>query len=89
MVFTLVVGLLAKDAESASTLSQKLLAQAYRKDEGTIDWFVMKDTKNSLKFTIVERYESPASNPIFATWQPMCDTLLSEPYDLRIHNELE
>jgi len=27
-------------------------------------------------------------NPAFANWQPMCDILLAEPFDLRIHNEL-
>ena len=61
MVYTIVVHLYAKDEPSAvEKIKAKLVeaASVYRKSEGTIDWFVMQDTKDPRAFTIVERYES-------------------------------
>lgn len=59
MVYTIVVHLLAKeDQESISKLSAKLVeaSQVYSKDKETLSWFVMQDTVDKRKFTIVERY---------------------------------
>lgn len=59
MVYTIVVHLLAKeDQESINKLSAKLVeaSQVYSKDKETLSWFVMQDTADKRKFTIVERY---------------------------------
>jgi hypothetical protein len=59
MVYTIVVHLLAKeDQESINKLSAKLVeaSQVYSKDKETLSWFVMQDTVDKRKFTIVERY---------------------------------
>jgi quinol monooxygenase YgiN len=75
MVYTIVVHLLAKeDQESISKLSAKLVeaSQVYSKDKETLSWFVMQDTVDPRKFTIVERYEqesvrSPLQSILFYT----------------------
>lgn len=69
MVYTIVVHLYAKaDEESISKLKAKLVeaSQVYSKDKETLSWFVMQDTVDPRKFTIVERYqqESVSSNPV-------------------------
>lgn len=59
MVYTIVVHLLAKnDAESIEKLKKKLVEASgvYSQDKETLSWFVMQDTKEKRKFTIVERY---------------------------------
>jgi quinol monooxygenase YgiN len=59
MVYTIVVHLYAKeDADSIAKLSAKLVeaSQVYSKDKETLSWFVMQDTVDPRKFTIVERY---------------------------------
>jgi hypothetical protein len=59
MVYTIVVHLYAKeDQESIRKLSAKLVeaSQVYSQDKETLSWFVMQDTVDPRKFTIVERY---------------------------------
>jgi len=68
MVYTIVVHLLAKeDQESISKLSAKLVeaSQVYSKDKETLSWFVMQDTVDKRKFTIVERYLKESVSLIF------------------------
>ncbi len=59
MVYTIIVHLYAKaDEESISKLKAKLVeaSQVYSKDKETLSWFVMQDTVDPRKFSIVERY---------------------------------
>lgn len=60
MVYTIIVHLYAKaDEESISKLKAKLVeaSQVYSKDKETLSWFVMQDTVDPRKFSIVERYQ--------------------------------
>ena len=60
MVYTIIVHLYAKaDEESISKLKAKLVeaSQVYSKDKETQSWFVMQDTVDPRKFSIVERYQ--------------------------------
>ena len=71
MVYTIVVHLLAKeDQESISKLSAKLVeaSQVYSKDKETLSWFVMQDTVDKRKFTIVERYLKESVSSIISTF---------------------
>lgn len=59
MVYTIIVHLYAKaDEESISKLKAKLVeaSQVYSQDKETLSWFVMQDTVDPRKFSIVERY---------------------------------
>jgi hypothetical protein len=59
MVYTIIVHLYAKaDQESISKLKAKLVeaSQVYSQDKETLSWFVMQDTVDPRKFSIVERY---------------------------------
>lgn len=59
MVYTIIVHLYAKaDEESITKLKAKLVeaSQVYSKDKETLSWFVMQDTVDPRKFSIVERY---------------------------------
>jgi quinol monooxygenase YgiN len=71
MVYTIVVHLYAKeDQESIQKLSAKLVeaSQVYSKDKETLSWFVMQDTVDPRKFTIVERYlQESVSDTLFIT----------------------
>ncbi|KAB2104285.1 hypothetical protein AG0111_0g7512 [Alternaria gaisen] len=98
MVYTIVVHLLAKeDQESISKLSAKLVeaSQVYSKDKETLSWFVMQDTVDKRKFTIVERYLKESSqqyhlnNPYWKTFDPYVIPLLAAPMDLRRLEELD
>ncbi|WWD19583.1 hypothetical protein CI109_104044 [Kwoniella shandongensis] len=72
MVYTIVVHLQALP-DKVEEVKQKLkeASEVYRKDQETIDWFVMQDPKDETKFCIVERYEKESSqqyhlnNPTF------------------------
>jgi hypothetical protein len=77
MVYTIVVHLYAKaDEESISKLKAKLVeaSQVYSKDKETLSWFVMQDTVDARKFTIVERYqqESVSSSPVVTRLRCRC-----------------
>jgi quinol monooxygenase YgiN len=75
MVYTIIVHLYAKaDEESISKLKAKLVeaSQVYSKDKETLSWFVMQDTVDPRKFSIVERYqqESVRATRRAARYQP-------------------
>ncbi|KAI4524382.1 hypothetical protein EV122DRAFT_261689 [Schizophyllum commune] len=99
MVYTIVVHLYAKDEPSAvEKIKAKLVeaASVYRKSEGTIDWFVMQDTKDPRAFTIVERYESlehqkkyHLGDPYWPTFDPYVEPLLEKPMDIHRLDELD
>lgn len=60
MVFTIVVHLQAKEGKDVEDKIRAKLIEAssvYSKDAETISWFVMQDSADSTKWTIVERYE--------------------------------
>lgn len=76
MVYTIIVHLYAKaDEESISKLKAKLVeaSQVYSQDKETLSWFVMQDTVDPRKFSIVERYlqESVCSSKYFIAHQQM------------------
>ncbi len=59
MVYTIIVHLYAKaDEDCISKLKAKLVeaSQVYSQDKETLSWFVMQDTVDPRKFSIVERY---------------------------------
>ncbi|KAH7410135.1 hypothetical protein DE146DRAFT_339673 [Phaeosphaeria sp. MPI-PUGE-AT-0046c] len=98
MVYTIVVHLYAKpEAEAISKLKAKLVeaSQVYSKDKETLSWFVMQDTSDERKFTIVERYLKESSqtyhlnNPYWKTFDPYVLPLLAAPMDLRRLEEME
>jgi quinol monooxygenase YgiN len=85
MVYTLVVHLRASSAPNAiAQLSAKLVeaSNVYTKDRETLSWFVMQSTSDPREFSIVERYESEASqkyhleNPYWKTFDPAIGPLL-------------
>ena len=66
MVYTIIVHLYAKaDEESISKLKAKLVEASgvYSKDKETLSWFVMQDTVDPRKFSIVERYQQESVCP--------------------------
>ncbi|KAJ4367870.1 hypothetical protein N0V86_009709 [Didymella sp. IMI 355093] len=98
MVYTIIVHLYAKaDEESISKLKAKLVeaSQVYSKDKETLSWFVMQDTVDPRKFSIVERYLQESSqqyhlnNPYWKTFDPYVLPLLDAPMDLRRLEEME
>lgn len=89
MVYTIIVHLYAKaDEESISKLKAKLVeaSQVYSKDKETLSWFVMQDTVDPRKFSIVERYqqESVSSNPVVTC----CTSMRLTRRDQRSHNNI-
>lgn len=79
MVYTLVCHLYANaDPQSPEKIRRKLIeaARVYRKDRETVDWLVMQDVSDPRKFTIVERFETEASqkyhleNPYWKGFDP-------------------
>ncbi|KAF9701697.1 hypothetical protein EKO04_001034 [Ascochyta lentis] len=98
MVYTIIVHLYAKaDEESISKLKAKLVeaSQVYSKDKETLSWFVMQDTVDPRKFSIVERYQQESSqqyhlnNPYWKTFDPYVLPLLDAPMDLRRLEEMD
>ncbi|OZJ06554.1 hypothetical protein BZG36_00529 [Bifiguratus adelaidae] len=97
MVYTLVARLHASSEENAKKVQAKLVEAAgvYRKDKGTLGWYVMQDAKDPLKFTIVERYVKPEdlqthlNNPYWPTFDPYVKPLLKEDIDLTFHHEMD
>ncbi|KAL8293776.1 hypothetical protein RQP46_000477 [Phenoliferia psychrophenolica] len=96
MVYTLIVHLKAKDAPSADLIAAKLIeaATVYRKDKEQLGWMVHRDPKDPLKFAIIERFVSEASqkyhleNPYWLTFDPYVIPLLDGPMDLTRWEEL-
>ncbi|KAF7347510.1 putative Antibiotic biosynthesis monooxygenase [Mycena venus] len=97
MVFTLIAHLWTQPGKEAEMKALLLEAsQIYLKDEGTINWFVMQDTKDPTAWSIVERYEAESSltlhteNPYYKkfieTVGPLVDP--SKPPQILKHNEL-
>lgn len=98
MVYTITVHLYANShPDSVTKLKAKLIeaARIYRQDRETIDWLVMQDVHDPRVFTIVERFETEASqnyhleNPYWKTFDPYVLPLLERPMDLRRHEELD
>jgi quinol monooxygenase YgiN len=98
MVYTIIVHLYAKaDEESISKLKAKLVeaSQVYSQDKETLSWFVMQDTVDPRKFSIVERYLQESSqqyhlnNPYWKTFDPYVMPLLDAPMDLRRLEEMD
>ncbi|KAI8836038.1 hypothetical protein BJ741DRAFT_606607 [Chytriomyces cf. hyalinus JEL632] len=98
MVFTLVVHLYAKDdAAAIATLNNLLLeaSQVYIKDAGTLNWYIMQDSKDKRAFTIVERYEQESSlqihaaNPFYKHFGATAGPLLDKPLEIRRFNEID
>nr|XP_031860459.1 uncharacterized protein CI109_004070 [Kwoniella shandongensis]KAA5527531.1 hypothetical protein CI109_004070 [Kwoniella shandongensis] len=89
MVYTIVVHLQALP-DKVEEVKQKLkeASEVYRKDQETIDWFVMQDPKDETKFCIVERYEKESSqqyhlnNPYWKTFDPYVVPRLANDMDL-------
>jgi len=71
-------------------------SQTYVKDEGTLNWFVMQDTKDPTAWSIVERYEEESSlkphteNPYFKKFMEDIGPLVDPSKERQIltHNEL-
>jgi len=90
------VHLQVKDADAIPAMAEKLssVAASYRKDEGTLAWFVHQDTKDPTKFSIVERYSSVAAlethkaNPEFSAFGAFIKPLLIRPIEVATYNEL-
>ncbi|KAJ0387420.1 hypothetical protein COL922a_002466 [Colletotrichum nupharicola] len=98
MVYTITVHLHANDhLDSVDRLKAKLVeaSRVYSKDRETVSWFVMQDVHDPRSFTIVERFETEASqkyhleNPYWKTFDPYVVPLLDRPMDLRRHEELD
>ncbi|GAP82653.2 putative antibiotic biosynthesis monooxygenase [Rosellinia necatrix] len=97
MVYTIVVHLRAKaGADNVARLHAKLneAAAVYARDRETVSWLVMQSVHDARDFTIVERYETEASqqyhlgNPYWETFDPFVLPLLDRPMDLRRFEEL-
>ncbi|ORY57416.1 hypothetical protein BCR35DRAFT_355509 [Leucosporidium creatinivorum] len=96
MVLTFIVSLELKSADKASEVAEKLVAfaEAYRKDEGTLDWIVSQDTKNPTRFALVERYATKAaikthtSNPNYPKFGAYFKELLASPPKITMYEEL-
>ncbi|TDZ25587.1 hypothetical protein C8034_v001619 [Colletotrichum sidae] len=98
MVYTITVHLHANDhPDSVERLKAKLIeaSRVYSNDRETVSWFVMQDVHDPRSFTIVERFETEASqkyhleNPYWKTFDPYVVPLLDRPMDLRRHEELD
>ncbi|WYZ37596.1 hypothetical protein EsH8_II_001102 [Colletotrichum jinshuiense] len=98
MVYTITVHLHANDhPDSVDRLKAKLIeaSRVYSNDRETVSWFVMQDVHDPRSFTIVERFETEASqkyhleNPYWKTFDPYVVPLLDRPMDLRRHEELD
>ncbi|KAF4813337.1 hypothetical protein CGCSCA5_v008478 [Colletotrichum siamense] len=98
MVYTITVHLHANEhPDSVDRLKAKLVeaSRVYSKDRETVSWFVMQDVHDPRSFTIVERFETEASqkyhleNPYWKTFDPYVVPLLDRPMDLRRHEELD
>ncbi|OLN86202.1 hypothetical protein CCHL11_04202 [Colletotrichum chlorophyti] len=98
MVYTITVHLHANDhPDSVDRLKAKLIeaSRVYSQDRETVSWFVMQDVHDPRSFTIVERFETEASqkyhleNPYWKTFDPYVVPLLDRPMDLRRHEELD
>ncbi|GAA5852180.1 hypothetical protein JCM8547_006691 [Rhodosporidiobolus lusitaniae] len=95
MVHTLVCHLLAKPEHVEDLKAELIKARSiYEKDEGTLDWHVMQDFHDPLKFSIVERFEKEESqevhlsNPYWKSFDPTVIPWLQKPIELLRHNEL-
>ncbi|KAF6805610.1 hypothetical protein CMUS01_14579 [Colletotrichum musicola] len=98
MVYTITVHLHANDKpDSVERIKAKLIeaSRVYSQDRETVSWFVMQDVHDPRSFTIVERFETEASqkyhleNPYWKTFDPYVVPLLDRPMDLRRHEELD
>ncbi|KAF6809016.1 hypothetical protein CPLU01_01975 [Colletotrichum plurivorum] len=98
MVYTITVHLHANDKpDSVERIKAKLVeaSRVYSQDRETVSWFVMQDVHDPRSFTIVERFETEASqkyhleNPYWKTFDPYVVPLLDRPMDLRRHEELD
>ncbi|KAL0940620.1 uncharacterized protein CTRU02_203383 [Colletotrichum truncatum] len=98
MVYTITVHLHANDhPDSVERIKAKLIeaSRVYSQDRETVSWFVMQDVHDPRSFTIVERFETEASqkyhleNPYWKTFDPYVVPLLDRPMDLRRHEELD
>ncbi|KAM0748215.1 hypothetical protein T439DRAFT_328196 [Meredithblackwellia eburnea MCA 4105] len=95
MVITALATIIVKP-ESADEVKGKLaeFAASYRKDEGTLSWFVNQDPKNPGKFVLVERYENEAAltvhraNPTFKGFFPFLKPHLAGKIEVVPFNEV-
>ncbi|KAK4047277.1 hypothetical protein OIO90_006238 [Microbotryomycetes sp. JL221] len=90
MVLAYVVSLEIKNESDASTVATKLVefAEQYKKDKGTLAWFVMQDPKDARKFAIYERYEDKGANPTFKEFGAFFKPLLASAPKLTLYEEL-
>jgi len=97
MVFPAIVHfwtLPGKEAEMKAVLLKA--SQTYLKDEGTLNWFVMQDTKDPTAWSAVERYENESclkthfENPYFKKFTEDVVPLLDSSKERQIltYNEL-
>ncbi|KAM0787168.1 hypothetical protein ACM66B_006418 [Microbotryomycetes sp. NB124-2] len=96
MVLAYVVSLQIKNESDAPTVASRLVefSERYKKDQGTLDWFVLQDPKDATKFAIYERYEDKgaikthAANPAFKEFGAFFKPLLAAAPVLSLYEEL-
>ncbi|KAM0787169.1 hypothetical protein ACM66B_006418 [Microbotryomycetes sp. NB124-2] len=90
MVLAYVVSLQIKNESDAPTVASRLVefSERYKKDQGTLDWFVLQDPKDATKFAIYERYEDKGANPAFKEFGAFFKPLLAAAPVLSLYEEL-
>ncbi|KAK4047799.1 hypothetical protein OIV83_005141 [Microbotryomycetes sp. JL201] len=85
-----IVTLQIKNEADAAKVASALVefSGRYKKDKGTLDWFVLQDPKDSKKFAIYERYEDKAANPAFKEFGAFFKPLLASAPALSLYEEL-
>ncbi|CAO1630215.1 unnamed protein product [Sympodiomycopsis kandeliae] len=96
MVYTLICRIEVKPG-CEQLMADKLreASAIYRKDAGTIDWFVAQNTENARVFSVVERFENVEAQTVTHCgnpyWKPFNETVtpwLAVPIDIQTVNEL-
>ncbi|WOO84324.1 uncharacterized protein LOC62_06G007843 [Vanrija pseudolonga] len=97
MVHTVIAKFVAKpDQGPALAALLREAASHYRKDKLTLDWYILQDAKDPLKFAAVERYVNNkaalaehAGNPYFKTFGKAIGPLIAAKPELQFLDEID